>query len=315
MNAIDVRDREISVNGGIITFPASYAEVKEVLGEARIVPYGSRNIYVYDQLGIIFGEAQPQYLMRLRAFKDRWHMIVYCEINATGLPLLSSDPVPANPYSGTVTFFGEKGTALRKFSGKEKFSVPGAGRKADIAVLIGKDDSEPNYDGELLKKNVYLSYSPEKPKCTENYGQMPACDNCLEFDNFNFKLAVIQELMYNRQLLKPCFDIYDYLEYKKSKASPDTEKNIKAAMTFFAELPIPASMAGEVTEIVMDGGNEIYGNIAPLWDGEDGRFDLNNLTLRELQQFTHLKRATIMSSQFDKVKKIFEKAGIEAEEL
>ncbi len=65
----------------------------------------------------------------------------------------------------------------------------------------------------------------------------------------------------------------------------------------------------------MDGGNEIYMNIIPQWDGEDGTFDLNELSLSELQQFPNLKEATILSSNFDSVKELFDTAGIEIELL
>lgn len=36
MNHIDILDNEIVINGNVLTFPLSYAEVKAVFGEARI---------------------------------------------------------------------------------------------------------------------------------------------------------------------------------------------------------------------------------------------------------------------------------------
>lgn len=65
----------------------------------------------------------------------------------------------------------------------------------------------------------------------------------------------------------------------------------------------------------MDGGNEIYMNLIPQWDGEDDSFDLNEVSLKELQQFPNLKQATIMSSNFEKVKEIFKSQEIEVELL
>ena len=61
----------------------------------------------------------------------------------------------------------------------------------------------------------------------------------------------------------------------------------------------------------MDGGNDVYMNIIPQWDGEDETFDLNEITLTELQQFPNLKKATVMSSNLDEVKEIFDAANIE----
>ena len=44
-------------------------------------------------------------------------------------------------------------------------------------------------------------------------------------------------------------------------------------------------------------------------------FDLNNITSSEIRQFPNLKEATIMSSNFDKVKEIFEAENIDVELL
>ena len=65
----------------------------------------------------------------------------------------------------------------------------------------------------------------------------------------------------------------------------------------------------------MDGGNDVYMNIIPQWDGEDNCFDLNEITLSELQQFPNFRKATILSSNFDKVKEVFHVANIEVELL
>ena len=65
----------------------------------------------------------------------------------------------------------------------------------------------------------------------------------------------------------------------------------------------------------MDGGNDVYMNIIPQWDGEDDSFDLNEITLEELQQFPNLKKATLMSGNFDKVKEVFEATNIAVEPL
>ena len=138
----------------------------------------------------------------------------------------------------------------------------------------------------------------------------------LHFDNLNFKLAIIQVLMYDLQLLKPEFDIYDFADqYKGEKIDTDSDTIIEPAMNFFKEMEIPKKFAPYVEMIYMDGGNDLYMNIIPQWNGEDGSFDLNEITLAELQQFPNLKKATLMSSNFDKVKDVFDAEDIEAELL
>ncbi|MCR4609544.1 MAG: hypothetical protein K5750_07630, partial [Eubacterium sp.] len=122
---------------------------------------------------------------------------------------------------------------------------------------------------------------------------------------------VIQELMYEQEVLKPYFDIYDYAKFKKAKWNLETDKNIRGAVNFFKELPIPVSMAGKLDKILMDGGNNIYGNITPLWDGEDERFYIDKLSEAELKQFPNLKKMLVMTSNIDGLKKVCEPLGIE----
>ena len=83
----------------------------------------------------------------------------------------------------------------------------------------------------------------------------------------------------------------------------------------FSDANVPMGFAQYVEKIDMDGGNEVYMNIIPQWDGEDECFDLNNITSSEIRQFPNLKKATIMSSNFDKVKEIFDAENIDVELL
>lgn len=138
----------------------------------------------------------------------------------------------------------------------------------------------------------------------------------LYFDTLNFKLAIIQVLMYDLHLLKPEFDLYDFAEqYQGENIDTDSDTIIEPALNFFKEMEIPKKLAAYVEMLYMDGGNDLYMNIIPQWDGEDESFDLNEITLAELQQFPNLKKATLMSSNFDKVKEVFDALNIEVELL
>lgn len=105
--------------------------------------------------------------------------------------------------------------------------------------------------------------------------------------------------------------------FKKGKWNLETDKNVKAAVNYFKELPIPVSLADFVTEINMDGADEIYMNIAPEWDGRDDRFDFNTLTEAELKQFKNLKKMLIFGNDKDaeKLRKICEPLGITVEPI
>ena len=175
-----------------------------------------------------------------------------------------------------------------------------------------------------LNKNKYIKSEAEKiirtieknkEKYSEDfYNNME--EGYLQFDNFNFKLAIIQELMYDINVLQPEFDIYEFAkEYKGEEIDTESETVIEPALEYFKNLQIPKSLAKEVGSFYMDGGNEVYMNIIPPWDGEDGYFDLNDVSLTELRQFPNLTEATILTDDFDKIKKIFDAAGIKVELL
>lgn len=114
----------------------------------------------------------------------------------------------------------------------------------------------------------------------------------LTFTNFNFKLAVIQELMYEQELLKPKFDVYDFCnDYTKKEIDPDDycDKMIPEVKSWFQQLEIPAELAPKVTQLFLDGGNEINMQLIPQWDGEDDLFDIKSISDEELAQFPNLK--------------------------
>ena len=151
----------------------------------------------------------------------------------------------------------------------------------------------------------------EPPLTSSNEESM---GDILHFDNLNFKLAIIQVLMYDLEVLKPAFDIFDFSE-EFSELDIDTESTelVEPALEYFKNLQISQKYASLVKEIDMDGGNEIFMNLIPQWDGEDSIFDLNEVSLAELKQFPNLKQATIMSSNFEQVKETFAAAGVDVE--
>lgn len=178
------------------------------------------------------------------------------------------------------------------------FSYKNIYLKAELAKIVtGRE----NTDGKEL---ILTSFTKESE------------GDILHFDTLNFKLAIIQVLMYDLHLLKPEFDIYDFADhYEEEKIDTDSDIIIEPAMNFFKEMEIPKNFAPYVEMLYMDGGNDVYMNIIPQWDGEDDSFDLNEITLEELQQFPNLKKATLMSGNFDKVKEVFEATNIAVEPL
>ena len=168
---------------------------------------------------------------------------------------------------------------------------------------------------ELAKLVTSMKNSDSKEPALVSFQEGRESD-ILHFYTLNFKLAIIQVLMYDLHLLKPEFDIYNFADhYEGEKIDTDSDAIIEPAMNFFKEMDIPKNFAPYVEMLYMDGGNDVYMNIIPQWDGEDDSFDLNEITLEELQQFPNLKKATLMSGNFDKVKEVFEATNIAVEPL
>ena len=178
------------------------------------------------------------------------------------------------------------------------------------------------YMDTLIKssRSVQISYEPPKPKAkaaakpkTTKY-KLTKCDEpVLVFDNFNFKLVVIEQLMYKKGLLTPKFDIYEFAEeYKRRKIDVDEDgyEPIKESLKWFKDLQIPARLADEVTELLFDGGLSVYHGIYPFWDGEDEYFDVTRISESELSQFKNLKEAIVVSCVSQEAIKTLKDHGI-----
>jgi len=111
----------------------------------------------------------------------------------------------------------------------------------------------------------------------------------LIFKNFNFKLAIINHLMYEKKLLKPKFDIEDFVKKNGLDLEEVGFEPIPQAIEYFKELEIDKSLGEKVGKMEFWGGNEIYRQIWWFWDGECDYFDITELTEEELKQFPKLK--------------------------
>ncbi len=135
----------------------------------------------------------------------------------------------------------------------------------------------------------------------------PIEESMLLFDNYPFKLAVIQELMYEQSRLgKPYrkggdqyFERYpDAAEVSEEESLRRLEPYIQQANRFFRELKIPCSLAEYITKLYVGEELEVYYQINPQWmdfdeyfeDGKD--FDITDISEREIRQFPNLASIT-----------------------
>lgn len=133
------------------------------------------------------------------------------------------------------------------------------------------------------------------------------------FSDVNFKLAVVQVLMYEQNLLTPPFDVYAFVgNYDARQIDIDEEGDqiIPEVKAHFERLEISATALLHVEELYQEGGAEIYLQLCPFWDGEDDRFDIQSATDAAL--LPNLKTVTLFYSGNEQLLQDFRARGIEA---
>ncbi len=107
-------------------------------------------------------------------------------------------------------------------------------------------------------------------------------DRMADFQDFNFKLLVIEKLMYTDGTLTPRFRLADLLRARGLGDDPWTyayeqglsHQMVPEARVHFESLEIGDELLATVDELVVDGGLRVYQECAPVWDGEDDLFDV-----------------------------------------
>ena len=280
---MNFRGNSIDVLETSLHFPLSLKDIETVFGKPdRLFKKEGQFIkYIYDELGFVFVHSFEikQHLKSCEVYIDEEHLItsLYLYFGEKVKPMWDEEELPLNPCKTLITCNG----------------IP-----------------------ETITDTLSISYFPEVKHERESYKLKETDEELLHFDNINFKLTIIQVLMYDLRVLKPYFDIYDFAdEFSELEIDTESMEIIQPALDYMINLPIPKKYAEQVQEIYMDGGNEIYLNLIPQWDGEDDGFDLNEVSLKELQQFPNLKQATIISSNFEHVKETFDKQGVQVKLL
>ena len=328
--AIDVSDSGLLINNEhLLEF--SVSRLTEALGKPRITPITDEEspykaMYLWDSLGVYAFEKKDGTLstLALRVVDDKdWQSMVTFDYFAFR---------PKGLFTGNFTIAGKVPLSyISKERCADPFGLDVALDTWTVSCVYTEKLSEALED--LSKKAIVkrvaqeampfrdyeLSYTPkkgngDKEKDPNKWKVSLPEEKCLQFKSFNFKLAVVQELMYVQEVLKPKFDVYDFCEnYTKRDIDPEEYyfEIIPEVKKWFQDLPIAASLAPLVTELYFDGGNEIYAQLIPFWDGESDDFDIESLTEEDIRQFPNLKTidgtAILMS---EKVKNFCKEKGI-----
>ncbi|GGO02111.1 DUF6892 domain-containing protein [Saccharibacillus kuerlensis] len=119
---------------------------------------------------------------------------------------------------------------------------------------------------------------------------MPQGEGGVKFADFNFKLAVIEELMYKQNVLKPRFDVVAFAqEYalREISIAEEGDRPIPEVREYFERLVLTEQDLAHVTKLVIGSGQQAQLQIVPFWNGEGSCFDVH--TLEDLRHLPNLR--------------------------
>ncbi len=138
-------------------------------------------------------------------------------------------------------------------------------------------------------------------------------EEIINFKDFGFKLSVIQELMYNKELLKPKFDLFEFVDWYKERDIDLEEEGyepIPEVTKYFKDLQIPKRLAKEITEIHQDGGNDIYQNLICFSQGWEDYWNIENV--EDIKYFPNLKKVVLCYANNNMIRELT-KQGIKVD--
>ncbi len=136
-----------------------------------------------------------------------------------------------------------------------------------------------------------------------------------KFKDFNFKLAVIEELMYRQKLLQPEFDVKTFVgpeKWQKIDHQKHPSKAVPGVKKFFKDLEIPQELLEQVT-ILDQNYHKAYHQVTPYWDGEGNEFNITSA--EDVKWLPNLKEVVLLYDYGQKMVKEFQAKGIDAKYL
>lgn len=274
---IDLTDEGLTINATPFTFPIAVNELRLILGEAEFFKKDkqkdSNDIYTWHEAGI-FGYSKKDQLITTVAI----HVSEHYNFKFGSHQLFTQVfKINGEPYEQIQFEKEKKGYYVEKRIGNNSLFI---GFNGDQVTQINISEFQ-----ELQE--------PEPLEDPDRYDFKPITGEKIEFADFNFKLAVVQVLMYEKELLLPKFDIYEFTKRYTARVIDLEEEGydlIPEVTAYFEKLEIDKKFAEEITEIYQL-GSDIYLNMINFWDGEDEVFNINTFT--DVEQFPNLKSMTL----------------------
>lgn len=156
-------------------------------------------------------------------------------------------------------------------------------------MLIARGHAGPHIDALRALCETIKEDKPVKPR--------PA--SARQFEDLNFKLLVIQNLMYDEEILQPRFELDDFVKHYTAReimVRKEGYELIPEVRDYFDALLIPPQLLAQVEDLYFDGGAQIYSQLFPYWDGECDIFD--PASVADIRLLPNLKRMSDMPDRF-----------------
>jgi hypothetical protein len=262
----------LHVNSEKLTLPVPLDELIRIFGTPVGKTKKHNTIYTWNELGI-FAYSADKKMVKSIVFHVREDK--------------TYDFIPSSVFAGDITIEGKSYRDIQ---------VPRQKKTDSLLLVIGTnqlffDESD---DHSITDIEISIYEAPPPLADPERYAFKAIAGQKIEFQDFNFKLAVVQVLMYEKYLLKPEFDVHQFVErYTAREIDVDAEGYhiIPEVKEYFERLEIDQKYAGEITEIYQDGGNDVYMHICPFWSGESDIFNIKSF--EDVDQFRNLKKMTL----------------------
>jgi hypothetical protein len=276
---IDITVEGLFVDGFETSFPIPTSVLVDRWGRPDRWENEGNVILIWHDIGVCAYAAGDEHLKTLH---------LQLRPDQIGLPF-----APRSTFDGALRIDGTAVTD-RLLSMRVSGSVPDEG-----PILLHGVRLRVKYDGESVEAIQITNarvVSPVPPVPRDRYEIRRADGPALQFTDLNFKLAVIDALMYQQQVIEPKFSLEEFTRWFEGRPislDQDAGRPIPEVIEYFTRLEIDRTTAERVNELVIDAGNEIYGQIAPHWDGEDDTFDIESW--EDVALLPHLERITFIS--------------------
>lgn len=295
ISEIVVSDHDLRIDDVCFTIPVPLQTLKDILGSTPAVFKGKYNtVYTWHNLGI-------------RAYSND-----KVNVQSLGLDLLKHRKynfTPSSLYTGKLKIGDQDYTSI-SVQRKDEYDD-----SMEITLGVNHIFIDLHESDAIAAIEISAVKAPEPIEDPDRYKFKPIAGEKIEFKDFNFKLAVIQVLMYEKELLKPSFDIFEFAKRHRERAiDVDSEGYdiIPEVKEYFEKLEIDKKYAGEITEIIQDGGNDIYMNMIAFWSGEDDVFNIR--LFEDAAHFKNLKKMEIFYDEnIDAIRKELGVKGIDVD--